>query len=401
MNLQSILIIPAWFSLLALPFLGVAGSLRLGAVLLAGSITVGFVRAKGLALLWSIWENLSVRIETIKRKAAKIDGRIAVGALIIVLLTLPFGLNRYSLDIAIIAGIYIILALGLNIVVGLAGLLALGYIAFYAVGAYAFAILSTKYHLSFWLALPVGGIIASLFGLLLGAPTLRLRGDYLAIVTLGFGEITRIVLNNWDELTGGPNGIMGIGRPEVFGYRFQTLGAFYYLILAMVVFTAFSVRRLNDSRIGRAWVAIREDEVAAEAMGIDTVRMKLLAFSLSASIAGIAGVFYAAKMSFVSPESFTFLESIIILCMVVLGGIGSIPGVILGAVVLIVLPESLREFQDYRMIVFGASMVLMMAFRPQGLLGGSRRRLELEPVDERTLEHEVESLYDAKRGEKV
>jgi len=391
------LVIPAWFVVLTLPFLGISGSLKLGAALFAGNIIVSLARTQGRAPLRHIQEILYPRLERLK----KIDRRLSTGVLILILALLPFTLNRYAMDIAIIAGIYVVLALGLNIVVGLAGLLALGYIAFYAVGAYAFAILSTQYHLSFWTVLPVGGLLAAVFGLLLGAPTLRLRGDYLAIVTLGFGEITRIVLNNWDEMTGGPNGIMGIGRPEVFGYRFNTPEAFYYLILVMAIFTAIAVKRLNESRIGRAWVAIREDEVAAEAMGIDTVRMKLLAFSVGAAIAGIAGVFYAAKMSFVSPESFTFLESIIILCMVVLGGIGSIPGVILGAVVLIVLPESLREFQDYRMLVFGASMVLMMVFRPQGLLGGSQRRMELEPADDRILEHEIESLYDAKVGEKL
>lgn len=391
------LLIPTWFIILTLPFLGVFGSLKLGAVIFVGGIIVSF----GLAPLRNALEGISTKVEGLKRQAEKISGKFGMGVLMLILLMLPFGLNRYALDIAIIAGIYIVLALGLNIVVGLAGLLALGYIAFYAVGAYAFALLSTQYHISFWSALPIGGILAAIFGLLLGAPTLRLRGDYLAIVTLGFGEITRIVLNNWDELTGGPNGIMAIGKPDLFGYTFNSLEAFYYLTLAMVAVTAFAIKRLNESRIGRAWVAIREDEVAAEAMGIDTVKMKLLAFSLSSAVAGLAGVFYAAKMSFVSPESFTFLESIIILCMVVLGGIGSIPGVILGAVVLIVLPESLREFQDYRMLIFGASMVLIMIFRPQGLLGSSRRRLELEPPDDRVLEHEDESLFDVKRGEKV
>ena len=391
------LLIPTWFIILTLPFLGVSGSLKLGAVLFVGGIIVSL----GLAPLQNVLEKIGSRVDSFKRWAGKINGKIGIGALMLILLILPFGLNRYALDIAIIAGIYVVLALGLNIIVGLAGLLALGYIAFYAVGAYTFALLSTQYHISFWSALPIGGILAAIFGLLLGAPTLRLRGDYLAIVTLGFGEITRIVLNNWDGLTGGPNGIMAIGKPELFGYTFHSLEAFYYLILAMVAVTAFAIKRLNDSRVGRAWVAIREDEVAAEAMGIDTVKMKLLAFSLSSAVAGIAGVFYAAKMSFVSPESFTFLESIIILCMVVLGGIGSIPGVILGAVVLIILPESLREFQDYRMLIFGASMVLIMIFRPQGLLGSSRRRLELEPPDDRVLEHEDESLFDVKRGEKV
>lgn len=395
------ILIPAWFTILTLPFLGISGALKLGAVLFVGSMVALLVGSQGLLSLQNAIKNPALPFEGLKSRVERIDGRLGAVVLILILGCLPLGLNRYGIDIAIITGIYIILALGLNIVVGLAGLLALGYIAFYAVGAYTFAILSTQYHLSFWLTLPLGGVLAAGFGLLLGIPTLRLRGDYLAVVTLGFGEITRIVLNNWDRVTGGPNGIMGIGRPDLFGYRFNTLEAYYYLIVVIVLFTAIAVKRLNESRIGRAWMAIREDEVAAEAMGINTTAMKLLAFSLGAAIAGIAGVFYAAKMSFVSPESFTFLESIIILCMVVLGGIGTIPGVIVGAVVIIVLPESLREFQDYRMLLFGASMVLMMVFRPQGLLGGSIRRMELEPADDRVLEHEDETLYDVKRGEKV
>jgi len=240
------LLIPTWFIILTLPFLGVSGSLKLGAVLFVGGIIVSL----GLAPLQNVLEKIGSRVDSFKRWAGKINGKIGIGALMLILLILPFGLNRYALDIAIIAGIYVVLALGLNIIVGLAGLLALGYIAFYAVGAYTFALLSTQYHISFWSALPIGGILAAIFGLLLGAPTLRLRGDYLAIVTLGFGEITRIVLNNWDGLTGGPNGIMAIGKPELFGYTFHSLEAFYYLILAMVAVTAFAIKRLNDSRVG-------------------------------------------------------------------------------------------------------------------------------------------------------
>lgn len=375
--------------------MGVPGAVKLA---LAGCICGGIVR---------IWRKYGQFLIDIKDRWASLLPAIRAPRPVLwifaalFLLGLPLFLNRYAIDIAIIAGIYIVLALGLNIVVGLAGLLALGYIAFYAVGAYSYALLSTHYNLSFWVAMPAGGLLAATFGIVLGAPALRLRGDYLAIVTLGFGEITRIILNNWDHLTGGPNGIMGIGRPEAFGYKFITPLSYYYLVTGLVGITAFTAGRLNESRIGRAWVAIREDEVAAEAMGIDTTGMKLLAFSFGAAIAGIAGVFYAAKMSFVSPESFTFLESIIILCMVVLGGIGSIPGVILGAIVLVVLPESLRELRDYRMLIFGVSMVLMMVFRPQGLLGGASRRREMEPPDDRTLEHETESIFDLKNGEPV
>ena len=291
---------------------------------------------------------------------------------------IPLVLNKYYLDVVITAGIYIVLALGLNIIVGLAGLLVLGYIAFYAVGAYAYAIMGIQYHLSFFLALPVAALLALLFGFVLGLPTLRLRGDYLAIVTLGFGEITRIVLNNWDGLTGGPNGIMGIPKPALFGMGLGKPVHLYFIVLAMIALVSFLIGRLNDSRLGRALVAMREDETAARACGIDTTKLKMLAFALSAAVAGMMGVVFAAKMNFVSPESFTFWESIMILCMVVLGGMASIPGVILGALALVVIPEWLRPVQNYRMMIFGASMVAMMIFRPQGLIPSKRRKLELE-----------------------
>jgi branched-chain amino acid transport system permease protein len=248
----------------------------------------------------------------------------------------------------------------------------LGYVAFYAIGAYAYAILSTGFGLSFWPGLLVGGVTAAVFAALLGLSTLKLRGDYFAIVTLGMGEITRIVLNNWDNMTGGPNGISGIGRPVIAGYALQTTLDFYYLGLFLAIVTVFAMHRLINSRIGRAWIAIREDDVAAEAMGIDTFRLKLLAFVIGSAWAGMAGVFFAAKMAFVSPESFTFFESVLILCMVVLGGMGSIPGIVLGALLLIILPEVFRDFQDYRMLAFGGALVLMMIFRPQGLLGTVR-----------------------------
>ncbi|HEY6010337.1 MAG TPA: branched-chain amino acid ABC transporter permease, partial [Nitrospirota bacterium] len=290
------------------------------------------------------------------------------------LFLLPVLLNDYYCGILTLTGMYIVLALGLNIVVGQAGLLNLGYVAFYAIGAYTYAILSTTVGLSFWPGLVAGGAMAAIFAALLGIPTLRLRGDYFAIVTLGLGEITRIILNNWDSLTGGPNGISKIGRPALAGYVLHTTLDFYYLILIIVLVTVFAMRRLMASRIGRAWIAIREDEIAAEAMGIDTFRLKLLAFVLGSAWAGVAGVFFAAKMAFVSPESFTFFESVMILCMVVLGGMGSIPGIVLGALLLITLPEVFRDFQDYRMLAFGAALVFMMAFRPQGLLGAGKGR---------------------------
>lgn len=367
-----------WMGLLALPFAGVKDSLCIAGAIALGSLAVVFfreLRAKGAFHSVSVFSaRASGFVETLTYGRGM---NVSVAALLVFLAIFPFMADQYRLDLAVQAGIYVMLALGLNIVVGQTGLLVLGYVAFYAVGAYTYALLSTGAGLSFWAALPVAAFFAGIFGLVLGAPVLRLRGDYLAIVTLGFGEITRIVLNNWDGLTGGPNGIPNIPRPSAGLMGFESLRNFYFLVLFMVVVTVFIVKRLNDSRIGRAWIAIREDEVAAEAMGVNTTWLKLLSFGLGAVLAGLAGVFYAAKMRFVSPESFNFLESVIILCMVVLGGMGSIPGVVLGAVVLYLLPEGLREFQQYRMLIFGGAMVAMMVFRPQGFIGTKRRKMEM------------------------
>jgi branched-chain amino acid transport system permease protein len=284
-------------------------------------------------------------------------------------LTLPLHANNYVIDVATTTLIYVILALGLNLVVGQTGLLHLGYVAFYGIGAYTYALLSTGVHASFWIGLPAAMFAAAIFGLVLGFPVLRLRGDYLAIVTLGFGEVTRLVLRNWDEVTNGPNGILGIARPSLGGWVLDTPASFYYLVLVLALLALFAMRRIFQSRIGRAWVAIREDELAARTIGIDVARYKLLAFALGAAVAGLGGSVFAAKMTFVSPESFTFFESVIILCMVVLGGMGSLPGVVLGAAVITILPELLRGVSDYRMLIFGAAMVLLMVFRPQGLIG--------------------------------
>jgi len=259
-------------------------------------------------------------------------------------------------------------------------LLDLGYVAFYAVGAYAYALLHLHFDLSFWAALPIGGLLGALFGILLGFPVLRLRGDYLAIVTLGFGEIIRLVLENWSAFSRGPSGIANIPRPGFFGIDLSleaSITYLYYLMIAMVLCTMFVVNRLQHSRIGRAWVALREDDIACQAMGIDKTRTKLTAFALGATWAGMAGVFFAAKTTFVNPASFTFLESAIILCIVVLGGMGSIIGVVAAALLLILLPEYLRTFADYRMLVFGAVLVGMMIFRPQGIISTVRRTYTL------------------------
>ncbi len=311
------------------------------------------------------------------------------GILAAVALVFPWIADNYARDVAINVLIYIALGLGLNIVVGLAGLLDLGYIAFYAVGAYTYALLNTHFGVPFWLALPIGCVISAAAGAFIGYPTLKMRGDYLAIVTLGFGEIIRIVLNNWDRVTEGPNGILGIKAPGLYYPKLTEAGLtlghvylkhltwLYYIALIIAVVTVIGVYRLDHSRVGRAWVSIREDETAAELTGINTLRMKLLAYMLGAIFAGLAGAFYAAKVRYVNPSSFVFLESALVLCIVVLGGMGSIPGIILAAAAIIVLPEVFRDLEMYRMLAFGGAMTLMMVYRPEGLIPARRRRLEL------------------------
>ena len=307
-------------------------------------------------------------------------------------LAYPQFTHRYAQDVAVNVLVYVCLGLGLNIVVGLAGLLDLGYIAFYGVGAYTYALLSVQYGISFWLCLPIAAAFASIAGCIIGYPTLRMRGDYLAIVTLGFGEIVRLLLNNWMSLTNGPNGVLGIKAPGFWMPDFTTgltfehiylkkLGYLYYVVLGLAIFTIIAVHRLNFSRIGRAWEAIREDETAAELMGVNTFKLKLLAYAMGALFGGLAGAFFAARMRFVSPESFTFLESALVLAMVVLGGLGSIPGIILGALALVALPEIFREFELYRMLAFGGAMTFMMLVRPAGLIPAKRMGQRSEEVD--------------------
>jgi branched-chain amino acid transport system permease protein len=288
----------------------------------------------------------------------------------------PWVFSMYQTNILISALIYVVLGLGLNITVGLAGLLDLGYVAFYAVGAYAYALLNHHFQLGFWTVLPLGAILGAFFGILLGFPVLRLRGDYLAIVTLGFGQIVRLVLENWSEFSMGPSGISNIARPGLFGINYtvdQATTYIYYIMLGLVLLTIFVTARLKDSRIGRAWLALREDEIACQAMGIDNTRAKLLAFALGATLASLMGVVFAAKTTFINPASFTFMESAMILAIVVLGGMGSVLGVILGAFLLILLPEYMRAFSEYRMLIFGATMILVMVFRPQGLIRAKRK----------------------------
>ena len=311
----------------------------------------------------------------------------------------PFTASRGAVDVMTLALIYVMLGLGLNIVVGFAGLLVLGYAAFYAVGAYTYALLAQHYGLSFWLSLPVAGVLAALTGFLLGLPVLRLRGDYLAIVTLGFGEITRLLLNNLNVLTGGPDGIGNIPRPTLFGLEFGRRASegnatfheffgidysgehaviFLYLLgLALVVLILFVINRLQRMPLGRAWEALREDEIACRSLGLNPTVIKLSALTLSAAFAGLAGAFFAARQGYINPESFTFIESAMVLAIVVLGGMGSQLGVMLAAIAITALPELAREFNEYRMLAFGLVMVLMMIWRPQGLVPATRPRLEL------------------------
>jgi branched-chain amino acid transport system permease protein len=296
--------------------------------------------------------------------------------LAIATLAFPYTFSMYQTTIMISALIYVMLGLGLNIVIGLAGLLDLGYVAFFAVGAYAYALLNLHFGMTFWMVLPLGGLLGAVMGIILGYPVLRLRGDYLAIVTLGFGEIIRLVLENWNTFSKGPSGIANIPKPGLFGIDLtfqQNFIYLYYIMVALVIFTIFVINRLQNSRIGRAWIALKDDEIACQAMGIDKAGTKLRAFALGATWAGMAGVVFAAKTTFINPASFTIWESVIILCTVVLGGMGSIAGVICGALMLILLPEYLRAVSEYRMIVFGAVLVLMMVFKPGGLIENVRK----------------------------
>ncbi len=299
---------------------------------------------------------------------------------------LPFS-NRYIMDLAILVLTYVMLGWGLNVVVGLAGLLDLGYVAFYAVGAYSYALIATTFGLSFWVCLPLAGLFAATWGVILGFPVLRLRGDYLAIVTLAFGEIIRIILINWYDLTNGPDGITGIPRPSFFGLEFKRFGDntfagffgleyspiqriifLYYVILVLALITNIVTVRLRRLPVGRAWEALREDEIACRSLGINTTSTKLTAFAIGAMFGGFAGSFFATRQGFISPESFTFIESAIILAIVVLGGMGSQIGIAIAAVVMIGGFELFRELELYRMLIFGLAMVGIMVWKPRGLV---------------------------------
>jgi branched-chain amino acid transport system permease protein len=373
---------------------GAAGGLILGLRWSEVAVLCGLVFALRLAVaLWQGARTLSAHPTEPGRLASGLAAasRLLAPALLALAVLLPVlpGMGRYELDLGIVVLTYVMLGWGLNIVVGLAGLLDLGYVAFYAVGAYSYALLAQHFGLSFWICLPLAGILAAFWGILLGFPVLRLRGDYLAIVTLAFGEIIRILLVNWVSLTGGPNGISGIPRPTFFGLPFSAAGGegtfagffglepspshrvifLYYLILALALLTNWVTLRLRRQPLGRAWEAMREDEIACRALGINIRNTKLSAFAIGAMFGGFAGAFFATRQAFISPESFTFIESAIILAIVVLGGMGSQLGVAIAALVMIGGFEVFRGLDEWRMLVFGGAMVLIMVLRPRGLVG--------------------------------
>lgn len=356
--------------------------LMLVVTVFAGSILIELLRQ------WFSARRTALIPQTARASIAGL-GRYIAPALLVFAFLVPviFYNQRYILDLGILVLTYVMLGWGLNVVVGLAGLLDLGYVAFYAVGAYSYALLATTFGLSFWICLPLAGILAAFWGMLLGFPVLRLKGDYLAIVTLAFGEIIRLVLLNWQDVTGGPNGISGVPRPSFFGIPLDAtdnglaarLGIpfspthrvvfLFYIILALALLTNWVTIRLRRLPIGRAWEALREDEVACRSLGINTTTTKLTAFATGAMFGGFAGAFFATRQGFISPESFTFQESALVLAIVVLGGMGSQLGVALAALAMIGGFELFRGFEQFRMLVFGGAMVLLMIWRPRGLVG--------------------------------
>ena len=360
-------------------------------VLAFGLITKGIRRSGGYV---NLSDSLAPVREQIKDKLMAVPTKYYILVLLAFAVIYPMVANRYLVDVGITCLIYIVLGLGLNIVVGLAGLLDLGYIAFYAVGAYTYSLLNLNFGIPFWFCIPIGIGFGCIAGCIIGYPTLKMRGDYLAIVTMGFGEIIRLMLNNWDNLTDGPNGLYGMAKPTLIypsiadggltwvTFHLKSLESLYFLVLGIAILTVIGVQRLDRSRIGRAWVAIREDEVAAELSGVPTMWLKLLAYALGASFASVVGGFFAAKLSYTNPNFFIFMESCIVLCIVVLGGVGSTPGVIVAAVILSAVPEIFRDLQSYRMLAFGAAMAAMMVLKPEGLIPATRRKRELYASDQ-------------------
>jgi branched-chain amino acid transport system permease protein len=393
----------AFFALLVFaPFLG----LRLGddgynliltptPGLLAIAVGLSFVGR--LAMLQ--WHNFRPAPPVRLTAAAAKSGKYVAPALLVFAVLMPFipGIPNSYIDLGVLILTYVMLGWGLNIVVGLAGLLDLGYVAFYAVGAYSFGLLATNFGLGFWECLPLAGILAACWGIFLGFPVLRLRGDYLAIVTLAFGEIIRLVITNWVSLTGGPNGINQIPRPTLFGLKFtmaggpgsfagffgidphpsQRISFLYFVILGLALLTNWVTLRLRKQPLGRAWEALREDEIACRSLGINVRNTKLTAFAIGAMFGGFAGCFFAARDGFISPDSFTFIESATVLAIVVLGGSGSQLGVVLAACVMIGVPALLQSLQIYRMLIFGLALVIIMVVRPRGFISTRRPTVSL------------------------
>ncbi len=344
---------------------------------------------KNVGAWWSqTWADFQKRSGLLKLRSQRAFMPAVYGLILILVFAMPLVIGKYWNYTLGTVGIYVLLGLGLNIVVGLAGLLDLGYVAFFAIGAYTAALLTAPqpHHLlwNFWITVPLGILLAASAGVLLGIPVLRMRGDYLAIVTLGFGEIIRILLTSdvMTPFTGGPKGVNNIGAPTLFGKPFSSDIDFVYLILLGVLLVILVTARLRNSRVGRAWEAMREDETVARAMGINTLGYKLLAFAIGAAFAGLGGVLFASRNQFTGPEDHNLMVSINVLCVVIVGGMGSIPGVIAGAFVLKGLPEVLRELQNYRIVAFGALLVAMMIMRPAGIFPSSRRSLELKKPEE-------------------
>jgi branched-chain amino acid transport system permease protein len=400
----------AFFALLIFaPFLGLqlsdndAGGLSLSArpALLAAAVGLTFL-ARIAMLLWHQYRPAAPNVHI--AAAAQKSGKYIAPALLVFALVMPFlpGLPNAYIDLGVLIMTYVMLGWGLNIVVGLAGLLDLGYVAFYAVGAYSFALLATNFGLGFWECLPLAGILAACWGTFLGFPVLRLRGDYLAIVTLAFGEIIRLIITNWVSLTGGPNGITDIPRPTLFGLKFSMAGGpgtfagffgldphpsqritfLYYIILALALLTNWVTMRLRRQPLGRAWEALREDETACRSLGINVRNTKLTAFAIGAMFGGFAGCFFAARDGFISPDSFTFMESATVLAIVVLGGAGSQLGVVLAACVMIGVPAMLQSLQIYRMLIFGAALVVIMVVKPRGFISTRRPTVALRKAKE-------------------
>ena len=378
---RKILLLPLIVAALLLPLLGLRLTEDQGLLTLTTHWPLLLATTLAVTVVILVWQKLP-RI-TLPAMSVKISTRTAGMILALTALALPWlpFTDRYVLDITTLVFIYILLGLGLNITIGLTGLLDLGYVAFYALGAYATALLELQCGLSFYLALPIAMLIAAGASLIVGIPTLRLRGDYFAIATLGFAEILRLGLTNWQSLTGGPNGLSRIPRPGLGEIMVpaQRVLFLYYLALAFVLLVLLFVRWLRRQKLGRQLEALREDEIAASAVGIGVARAKLIAYAFSAMIGAVGGALFAAKQGFVSPESFTFAETALLLAIVVLGGAGSTLGIVIAAILLVGLPELFRELQDYRMLAFGAALVALMIWRPGGLFAVRRPQARLKP----------------------